>query len=84
MDRSKFTILVEWVLVEVVTDSSIDDFRDFAPILELTQLIPKVSYSDDISSCLPLLPLQAAFFKCGVSLGVTMQKSFADGHVKKA
>lgn len=68
------------LLVEAITDSVIDDFGDFAPTMELKQLIPKVNYSEDISSY-PLLVLQVTFFKCGgVSLGVGMQHHVADGY----
>jgi shikimate O-hydroxycinnamoyltransferase len=52
------------LLVEVVTNSAIDDFGIFSTIMELTQLILKVSYSEHISSCLPPL-LRAVYFKCG-------------------
>ncbi|MCL7042883.1 hypothetical protein MKW94_020612 [Papaver nudicaule] len=45
------------LLVEAETTSVIDDFGDFAPTLELRQLIPTVDYSGDISSY-PLLILQ--------------------------
>uniref|UniRef100_A0A5B6ZA49 Putative hydroxycinnamoyl CoA shikimate/quinate hydroxycinnamoyl transferase n=1 Tax=Davidia involucrata TaxID=16924 RepID=A0A5B6ZA49_DAVIN len=67
------------LLVEAVTDSVVDDFGDFAPTLELRQLIPAVDYSAGISSY-PLLVLQVTYFKCGgVSLGVGMQHHVADG-----
>ncbi|KAI3956476.1 hypothetical protein MKX01_016889 [Papaver californicum] len=67
------------LLVEAETTSVIDDFGDFAPTLELRQLIPTVDYSGDISSY-PLLVLQVTHFKCGgVSLGVGMQHHVADG-----
>ena len=45
------------LFVEARTDSSIDDFGDFAPTLELRQLVPAVDYSKGISSN-PLLVLQ--------------------------
>ncbi|PSR89370.1 Shikimate O-hydroxycinnamoyltransferase [Actinidia chinensis var. chinensis] len=67
------------LFVEARTDSSIDDFGDFAPTLELRQLVPAVDYSKGISSN-PLLVLQVTYFKCGgVSLGVGMQHHVADG-----
>ncbi|XP_047339195.1 shikimate O-hydroxycinnamoyltransferase [Impatiens glandulifera] len=67
------------LFVEAETDSIIDDFGDFAPTLELRQLIPPVDYSKEISSY-PLLVLQVTYFKCGgVSLGVGMQHHVADG-----
>ncbi|KAA8540557.1 hypothetical protein F0562_024524 [Nyssa sinensis] len=67
------------LLVEAETDSVVDDFGDFAPTLELRQLIPAVDYSLGISSY-SLLVLQVTYFKCGgVSLGVGMQHHVADG-----
>ncbi|KAJ4822147.1 hypothetical protein Tsubulata_017298 [Turnera subulata] len=67
------------LFVEAETTSVIDDFGDFAPTLELKQLIPAVDYSAGISS-FPLLVLQLTYFKCGgVSLGVGMQHHVADG-----
>ncbi|KAI3965618.1 hypothetical protein MKX01_010575 [Papaver californicum] len=67
------------LFVEAETTSVIDDFGDFAPTLELRQLIPTVNYSGHISSY-PLLVLQVTRFKCGgVSLGVGMEHHLADG-----
>lgn len=45
------------LFVEAEVDGEIDDFGDFAPTMELKRLIPKVEYTDDISS-FPLLVLQ--------------------------
>ncbi|KAJ0007541.1 shikimate O-hydroxycinnamoyltransferase-like [Pistacia vera] len=67
------------LFVEAETPSVVDDFGDFAPTLELKQLIPTVDYSGGISTY-PLLVLQVTHFKCGgVSLGVGMQHHAADG-----
>ncbi|KAK1269217.1 Shikimate O-hydroxycinnamoyltransferase [Acorus gramineus] len=67
------------LFVEADTDSSIDDFGDFTPTMELKRLIPAVDHSQDISS-IPLLVLQVTYFKCGgASLGVGMQHPVADG-----
>ncbi|KAI7986578.1 Shikimate O-hydroxycinnamoyltransferase [Camellia lanceoleosa] len=67
------------LFVEAESDSCVDDFGDFAPTLELRQLIPAVDYSKGISSY-PILVLQVTYFKCGgVSLGVGMQHHVADG-----
>ncbi|XP_028776900.1 shikimate O-hydroxycinnamoyltransferase-like [Neltuma alba] len=67
------------LLVEAETTAVIDDFGDFAPTLELRQLIPAVDYSGGIETY-PLLVLQVTYFKCGgVSLGVGMQHHAADG-----
>ncbi|KAL5699885.1 shikimate O-hydroxycinnamoyltransferase [Ranunculus cassubicifolius] len=67
------------LFVDAIADGVVDDYGDFAPTLELRQLIPAVDYSGDISSY-PLLVLQVTHFKCGgVSLGVGMQHHVADG-----
>ncbi|KAG9455900.1 hypothetical protein H6P81_000408 [Aristolochia fimbriata] len=67
------------LFVVAETGSVIDDFGDFAPTMELKQLIPTVDYAQDMSSY-PLLVLQITHFKCGgVSLGVGMQHHVADG-----
>lgn len=67
------------LFVEAEAEAVIDDFGDFAPTLELRQLIPAVDYSLDLSS-FPVLVLQVTYFKCGgVSLGVGMQHHVADG-----
>nr|BAF49305.1 putative acyltransferase [Clitoria ternatea] len=67
------------LFVEAHTTASVDDFGDFAPTLELRQLIPSVDYSAGIETY-PLLVLQVTYFKCGgVSLGVGMQHHVADG-----
>jgi len=49
------------LFVEAETTSVIDDFADFAPTLELKQLIPTVDYSGGISTY-PLLVLQVCIF----------------------
>lgn len=68
---------VQFVVAE--TSSLIDDFGDFAPTMELKQLIPRVDYTEDISAY-PLLVLQVTHFKCGgAALGVGMQHHVADG-----
>lgn len=46
--------------VEAQADAVIDDFGDFAPTMELKQLIPAIDYSLDITSY-PLLVLQVKF-----------------------
>ncbi|KAG1364386.1 Hydroxycinnamoyltransferase 1 [Cocos nucifera] len=67
------------LFVEAEAEGTVDDFGDFAPTMELKRLIPKVDYTDDISS-FPLLVLQVTYFKCGgVSLGVGLQHHVADG-----
>ncbi|XP_068648286.1 shikimate O-hydroxycinnamoyltransferase-like [Aristolochia californica] len=78
--RVEINCNAEGVLFVVAeTGSVIDDFGDFAPTMELKQLIPSVDYSQDMSTY-PLLVLQITHFKCGgVSLGVGMQHHVADG-----
>jgi len=66
-------------LIEAVTDSTINDFGDFAPSLELTQLLPQLNSGQDIYFY-PLLLVQVTFFKCGgVSLGVRIHHIVGDG-----
>ncbi|KAG6520840.1 hypothetical protein ZIOFF_017901 [Zingiber officinale] len=45
------------LFVEADAEATVDDFGDFAPTMELKQLIPKVDYTEDISA-FPLLVLQ--------------------------
>ncbi|XBJ13404.1 hypothetical protein VPH35_005583 [Triticum aestivum] len=60
-------------------DSTIADYGDFAPTMELSRLIPAIDYTQEISS-FPLVVLQVTYFKCGaVSLGVGTQHHVADG-----
>ncbi|XP_031480219.1 shikimate O-hydroxycinnamoyltransferase-like [Nymphaea colorata] len=67
------------LFVEAVAEATVADFGDFAPTMELKQLIPAIDYTGQISSY-PLLVLQVTFFKCGgVSVGVGMQHHVADG-----
>ncbi|KAG6517959.1 hypothetical protein ZIOFF_021359 [Zingiber officinale] len=46
------------LFVEADAEATVDDFGDFAPTMELKQLIPKVDYTEDISA-FPLLVLQS-------------------------
>nr|DAD43130.1 TPA_asm: hypothetical protein HUJ06_001360 [Nelumbo nucifera] len=48
--RSTEEALVSFYPVEAETSSVIDDFGDFAPTMEVKQLILAVDYSSDISS----------------------------------
>lgn len=69
------------LFVEAETDSSIDDYGDFAPSTELLKLGPEVDdrRTGDISSY-PLLHAQVTYFKCGgVSLVVCVHHSISDG-----
>lgn len=45
------------LFVDAVSETEVDDFGDFAPSMELNQLIPKIDYTEDISSY-PLLVVQ--------------------------
>lgn len=49
------------LFVEADTSTVVDDFGDFAPTLQLRQLIPAVDYSQGIETY-PLLVLQVRFF----------------------
>ncbi|KAL0722940.1 hypothetical protein Bca4012_037539 [Brassica carinata] len=61
------------------TPSVIDDLGDFAPSVNLSQLVHQVDYSPGIHT-FPLLVLQVIFFKCGgASLGVGIQHHVGDG-----
>ncbi|GLJ34177.1 hypothetical protein SUGI_0686990 [Cryptomeria japonica] len=67
------------LFVEAVTDSDIEDLRDFSSISQLSSLAPTMDYTQSITS-LPLLLLQVTKFKCGgVALGVTISHMVADG-----
>ncbi|XP_031480220.1 shikimate O-hydroxycinnamoyltransferase-like [Nymphaea colorata] len=67
------------LFVEADAEGEIDDFGDFAPSMELRQLIPEVDYQNQDISSYPLLMLQVTFFRCGgVCLGVGMHHSVAD------
>ncbi|XP_042474076.1 hydroxycinnamoyltransferase-like [Zingiber officinale] len=67
------------LFVEADAEATVDDFGDFAPTMELKQLIPKVDYTEDISA-FPLLVVQVTHFKCGgAALGVGLQHYAADG-----
>ncbi|KAM3399594.1 hypothetical protein ACQJBY_004789 [Aegilops geniculata] len=60
-------------------DTTVADYGDFAPTMELNRLIPAIDYTQEISS-FPLVVLQVTYFKCGgVSLGVATQHHLADG-----
>ncbi|KAF5466878.1 hypothetical protein F2P56_016761 [Juglans regia] len=67
------------LFVEAEISTVLDDLGDFAPTLELRQLIPAVDYSKGIDSY-PLLYAQVTYFKCGgVSLGIGIHHIVADG-----
>ncbi|KAF3789839.1 Methanol O-anthraniloyltransferase [Nymphaea thermarum] len=67
------------LFVEADAEGEIDDFGDFAPSVELRQLIPEVDYQNQDISSYPLLMLQVTFFKCGgVGLGVGMHHTVVD------
>ncbi|KAI5675855.1 hypothetical protein M9H77_06805 [Catharanthus roseus] len=67
------------LFVGAETDSSIDDFDDFTPSLELRRLVPAVDYSAGLSSY-PLAIFQVTRCRCGgVALGAGMQHNLSDG-----
>ncbi|KAG6520834.1 hypothetical protein ZIOFF_017895 [Zingiber officinale] len=51
------------LFVEADAEATVDDFGDFAPTMELKQLIPKVDYTEDISA-FPLLVVQVLTAFC--------------------
>ncbi|CAI0427571.1 unnamed protein product [Linum tenue] len=64
---------------EAEADASLDELGEFMPGAELLKLVPRVDYSQGISSY-PLVVLQVTRFKCGgVSLGTGIHHSLADG-----
>ncbi|KAL8487339.1 hypothetical protein ACS0TY_023858 [Phlomoides rotata] len=66
------------LFVEAESDSTLNDLGDFGPKTEIT-LIPKVDYSQGIST-FPLLLVQVTRFKCGgVCLGIAMEHQLVDG-----
>ncbi|KAG0482420.1 hypothetical protein HPP92_010504 [Vanilla planifolia] len=79
--RIEINCNAEGVLFVVAeTDSVVDDFGDFAPTMEMKQLIPKVDYTDDVSA-FPLLVLQVTHFQSGgAALGVGIQHHVVDGY----
>ncbi|XVE71152.1 hypothetical protein DITRI_Ditri10aG0127600 [Diplodiscus trichospermus] len=67
------------LFIEAETTCAIDDLGDFVPSLKLRQLVPTVDCSGDTSSY-PLVMVQVTAFKCGgVSLGIGMHHTLADG-----
>ncbi|XVE80820.1 hypothetical protein DITRI_Ditri15bG0011300 [Diplodiscus trichospermus] len=68
------------LFVEAETSSVMDQIiGDFSDNSQVFRLVPKVDHSGGISSY-PLLVLQVTTFKCGgVSLGVGVQHTLADG-----
>ncbi|CAN1166811.1 Shikimate O-hydroxycinnamoyltransferase [Linum perenne] len=67
------------LFVEAETDFRLSQIGESAPSSELLKLVPKVDYSQEISSY-PLLLLQVTRFKCGgASLGVGIHHSLVDG-----
>ncbi|XP_022722334.1 shikimate O-hydroxycinnamoyltransferase-like [Durio zibethinus] len=68
------------LFIEAESTSVMDQFvGDFTDNSEVSRLVPTVDYSEGISSY-PLLVLQVTTFKCGgISLGVGLQHTLADG-----
>jgi len=67
------------LFVEAETDFRLSQIGESAPSSELLKLVPRVDYSQEISSY-PLLLLQVTRFKCGgASLGVGPHHSLVDG-----
>ncbi|XVF07921.1 hypothetical protein REPUB_Repub06bG0180800 [Reevesia pubescens] len=68
------------LFIEAETTSVIDDLvKDITNSSKVPQLVPKIDYSEGISSY-PLIAFQVTTFKCGgVSLGVSSQHTAVDG-----
>ncbi|CAN1328586.1 Shikimate O-hydroxycinnamoyltransferase [Linum perenne] len=67
------------LFIEAETDFRLSQVGESTSSSELLKLVPKVDYSQEISSY-PLLLLQVTRFKCGgTSLGVGVHHSFFDG-----
>ncbi|XP_009132100.2 shikimate O-hydroxycinnamoyltransferase-like [Brassica rapa] len=66
------------LLVEAETDSTIQDVGLLTQALDLSELVPTLAYSGDISS-LPLLLFQVTYFKCGaICIGTLIHHTFGD------
>ncbi|XVE71161.1 hypothetical protein DITRI_Ditri10aG0128200 [Diplodiscus trichospermus] len=66
------------LLVEAEATTAMDDLGDFAPSLQLRQLVPTTDYFGDISTY-PLLMLQVTTFKCGgICIGVGIYDTVLD------
>ncbi|XP_056863438.1 shikimate O-hydroxycinnamoyltransferase isoform X1 [Raphanus sativus] len=66
------------LLVEAESDSTLQDIGLLNQSLDLSQLMPTLDYSGDISS-LPLILLQVTYFKCGaICIGNSIHHSFGD------
>ncbi|XP_013682460.1 shikimate O-hydroxycinnamoyltransferase-like [Brassica napus] len=66
------------LLVEAETDSTLQDIGLLNQNLDLSQLMPTLDYSGDISS-VPLILLQVTYFKCGaICIGNSIHHTFGD------
>ncbi|XP_013682457.2 shikimate O-hydroxycinnamoyltransferase-like [Brassica napus] len=66
------------LLVEAETDSTLQDIGLFNQSLDLSQLMPTLDYSGDISS-VPLILVQVTYFKCGaICIGNSIHHTFGD------
>ncbi|KAJ0261496.1 hypothetical protein HA466_0046060 [Hirschfeldia incana] len=66
------------LLVEAETDSTIQDISLLTHGFDLSQLVPTLAYSGDMSS-LPLLLFQVTYFKCGaICIGTSIHHTFGD------
>ncbi|CAH2069589.1 unnamed protein product, partial [Thlaspi arvense] len=64
------------LLVEAETDSTVQDIGFLTHSSDLSQLVPTLDYSVDISS-LPLLLFQVTYFKCGaICIGNSIHHTF--------
>ncbi|XP_006280408.2 shikimate O-hydroxycinnamoyltransferase [Capsella rubella] len=66
------------MLVEAETDSTVQDIGLLTQSLDLSQLVPTIDYSGDISS-FPLVLFQVTYFKCGaICVGSSIHHTFGD------
>ncbi|KAL1217521.1 Shikimate O-hydroxycinnamoyltransferase [Cardamine amara subsp. amara] len=66
------------LFVEAETDSTVQDIGLLTQSLDLSQLVPTIDYSGDISS-FPLLLFQVTYFKCGtICLGSSIHHTFGE------
>ncbi|KAH9312440.1 hypothetical protein KI387_027475, partial [Taxus chinensis] len=67
------------LFVEAVTDSQIDDLKDFCLPSQLEPLVPDVKYSNGVTTIIPLI-VQVTRFKCGgISIGLSISHILTDG-----
>ncbi|KFK27325.1 hypothetical protein AALP_AA8G368300 [Arabis alpina] len=67
------------LFVEAETDSTVQDIGLLTQSLDVSQLVPTLDYSQDISS-IPLLLFQVTYFKCGaICIANLIHHTFGEG-----